>query len=296
MILRGAIQITKRLRRHAVADRDPKCAMAAWVDMILLANDVDRVARLNGKDIPVKRGQLVWSIRSLAREWKRSEEWISKFLKFCQDETMVLVEVVRGSHTLITILNYEVYNPLPTDTDSATEPDGESDTDSATEPERKGEGGIGSRKGEDAPPPGTEIPEDAEVARFCAEFVDLSLGIEGIPNVWWMGWLANKLNDSSRAFPRDWKRSLTLAFKSDFAARHPKAVNFKKNAADSSAGAAESRPASPAQALFLLDRELAEVTGEIAEMDDLNKPVPAALKQRRRDLEKKRAVLTEGHR
>jgi hypothetical protein len=300
MILTGAISISKRLRRHPVYDREPKCAMAAWIDMILLANDEDRVAHLNGKDIPVKRGQLVWSIRSLEREWKRSVEWIEKFLKFCKDETMILVEVVPRSHTLITILNYDAYNPVVsvTDsatepgtesvTDSATEPGTESVTDSATEPAQKGEKGIGRRKGEAPPPLPSTIPEDAEVAAFCADFKDLALGIDGIPNVWWTGWLADKLNNSNRAFPVDWKRSLALAFKGDFAARHPKAMASIKKTGEKNGA----QVASPAMELLLLDRELAEVRAEIAECDDLAKPVPKELKARRRDLEKKRAELT----
>jgi len=69
----------------------------------------------------------------------------------------------------------------------------------------------------------------------------------------------------------------------------------KKHAASASR-TGQGAATSPAQALFLVDRELAEVNESIGELDDLNKPVPRALRERRRDLEKKRANILTGER
>ena len=93
--LEGNITLTKRLQRHPVWMREPPSYGQAWVDLLLLANDRPRIVTINGENIELKRGQLAWSIRRLEREWNRSGEWIDRFLKFCRDETMLLVDTTR---------------------------------------------------------------------------------------------------------------------------------------------------------------------------------------------------------
>ena len=292
MKLRGQICLNKRIRQHAIWEHEPYTYAQAWLDLLLLANDRDRTLFIRGERVEVKRGQLAWSLRKLEDEWKRSEKWIGRFLEFCQDETMITVKSDRRG-TIITILNYDVYNTIEEATDDGTEEGSdagtEEATDDGTEEGQKGEKGIGSRKGEEPPPICSLIPTDSEVQEFCAHFSEPTSGIEGIPEQWWTGWLASRLEDTRRIFPRDWKRALTLAFRSDWAARHPKALGLvKKNGAE---GFQKNAATSPAQALFLLDRELSEVNAEIQSLDELNQPLPAELRQRRRNLETKRAAL-----
>ena len=138
-ILKGQVILVKRLRQHAVWNRDPFNYAQAWVDLLLLANDAPRNVTIKGETISLKRGQLAWSQRSLEREWKRSGEWVKCFLNFCQDESMIRLEANKRK-TVITILNYDVYNPIVTVTEPASEP--------VTEPERKGEAGNGKENGE----------------------------------------------------------------------------------------------------------------------------------------------------
>lgn len=205
--LKGNLTLTKRLRKHSVWLREPPSYGQAWVDLLLLANDRDRSTVLNGEAVDLKRGQLCWSQRALEREWNRSGEWIQRFLKFCRDESMILVDA-NSRRTVITILNYEAYQTV---SEPGTKPDAEPGGETVSEPGRNVETGIGRGNADHQP---VEIPSDAEVKSFCVGFKDLQQGIEGIPEVWWAGWLAARVSMSS--FPRDWKRALMLAHRSDW--------------------------------------------------------------------------------
>ena len=290
--LQGSITLTKRLRRNPVWERVDYGY--CWVDLLLLANDQERETFIQGEKVTLKRGQLAWSLRSLEKEWKKSGEWVSKFLSFCKDHDMITVESNRR-YTIITILNYEAYNPLFT----VTEPDTETGSVTVTEPEQKGEMGIGNRKGEVPRPsrstPFPEIPSDETVQQYCADYRDQARGVTaGIPEVWWRGWLANLLSRRG-AFPNDWKRALTNAFTADFIARHPKALasvrldtagtgtgdsKLKKTGAPFSAGAGQS----PAQVRFKLDRELEDVQARLDAAHETSTEPKASDKRRENEL------------
>jgi hypothetical protein len=208
--LKGNLTLTKRLRRHAVWLREPPSYGQAWVDLLLLANDKPRAVVIHGEAIELKRGQLAWSIRTLEREWNRSAEWIDRFLKFCRDESMILVDSTRR-RTVITILNYEAYQTQPPETEPGTDSETEPGTKPGSEPEQKLETGIGRGNWEG---PAAEIPSDIEVRDYCASYKDLAHGIEGIPPEWWTGWFAARIAHWRYAF--DWKRALVFAHLSDW--------------------------------------------------------------------------------
>ena len=84
----------------------------AWVFLLLLANDKSRTVTLSGRRVEVKRGQLVWSLSGLQRKLGKGRKWFTAFLELCKDEGMMTVET-HAHGAVITILNYEIYNPLP---------------------------------------------------------------------------------------------------------------------------------------------------------------------------------------
>lgn len=291
MTLSGSITITKRMRRHSVWQR-PDYGWA-WVDVLLLANDADRIVMLNGEQVEARRGQMVWSVRGLEKEWQKSAEWIDRFLGFCADHDMLRVEKTKR-FTRITVLNYDAYNPVKPDTQPDSDSDTETGTTSDTEPERKREEGRGIGKGEGHPPE-INVPSNDEVEAFCAAYPgDLARGIPAtIPEHWWAGWLAVQLRDLKR-FPADWKRSLLLAFRADFLARHPKlAVNnggwasgFQKKG-EKTAGRTGVQPdgRSAAQAAFENSRELEEVRERLNACYETNVPPNPADVAREKELE-----------
>ena len=249
----GNITINKRLRDHPVWDRDPACYGRAWVDLIALANDAPRTTFIHGEPVCLNRGQLAWSQRALEKEWQRSGEWVSRFLKFCEEQTMITVETNKR-RTVITIVNYDVYNPSVTVSETDTEPAAEPVSETDTEPAQKGETGIGIGKGEANPQQKhafAEMPSEAEVLSFGLAYPgDLARGIPPqIPEAWTLGWFAFK---SGGNFPKKWRENLVASFRADWVAGLPKARGGlnKKNAAASPSGR------TPAQVRFELSREL----------------------------------------
>lgn len=209
--LEGNITLSKRLAGHKVWKREPMCAGAAWVDLLMLANDKPADIFLHGEAVHLERGQLGWSIFNLAERWRRSREWTTKYLRDLQDDGQIILDASRRK-TVITVCNYEAFQTTEPTSEEATEPT----TVPATAPTQKLETGIG--KGNSDPPP-AEIPSDDVVGEFCACFKDLARGIEGIPETWWSGWLAYCVS-GSRPFPRDWIRALVLAHRSDWLNPH----------------------------------------------------------------------------
>ena len=260
MVLRGNIIISRRLREHAIWQR-PDYGWA-WVDLLMLANNRDGTKHLNGEFVDVKRGQLLWSLRSLEKEWNKSGEWLTGFLKFCKDQNMVKIDSNRR-RTIITVLNYEAYNPSVTETETDTETVSVTETETDTLTEQKGERRKEKEKGERATPPKkpenegfSELPNESEILSFAEGYAgDLARGIPAhFPPRWSSDWLRYKLANPA-TFPKKWREKMLSDFVSDFVSGHPKArgveLGGKKN------GAAGTR--SPAQARFEMSRELEEL-------------------------------------
>ena len=278
--LSGSVKVFKRLRENPVWKRDPACYGRAWVDLLLLA--VDRASApqtffVRGIAVKLERGQVGWSQDKLAEQWDRSREWVTGFLKFLKDEGMIKVRSGNAG-TVISIVNYDSYQTEEPPVEQTPEPEadpaanqtaeppaeqtGEQTAEPEADPAHKGKRVMvkGNGKGESDP---AEVPSDEDVGAFCAGFTDLQRGIFTIPECWWSGWLANQLG-SGRPFPRDWKRVLTLAFKSDFANRHPKAVGSANGGAKKMAATSGGQPGgkggkSLAQTQFELAKELEQV-------------------------------------
>ena len=265
--LEGKICLKKRLRRHPVWER-PDYGYC-WVDLLLLANDRDRETFIKGERVALKRGQLAWSIRSLEEEWGKSAEWIERFLSFCKDQGMLKVEARKNRGTVITVMNYDAYNPPEPD----TKPDSDSGAEPDTKPEWKGEVGTGNGKGERANPPETpanagyaEAPWDAEILGCAQAFPgDLARGIPArIPDTWALDWCRYKVGAGT--LPKKWREKMAAEFVRDWVAGHPKArgAQNKKNGAGSPDGR------TPAQARFELSRELEEVQERLEAAYDSN--------------------------
>ena len=254
--LKGSIRLYKRILDNPLAKRDPICYFGAFVQLILLAVDrksAPQTFYVRGIPVTLERGQVGWSQERLAAIWMRSREWVTSFLKYAQDQGSIIVKT-SATGTVITIVNYDVYQ--------LDDPAAEPTPDQTPNPAHKGKGVMVKGNGKGVSDP-TEVPSDEEVGAFCAGFVDLALGIQGIPEGWWTGWLANQLG-TGRPFPRHWQRMLALAFKSDFANRHPKATGSANGGAKKMAATSGSQPGgkggkSLAQTQFELAKELEQV-------------------------------------
>lgn len=99
---------------------------SAWVELLLKANHHDKQLVFNGKVITIKRGELVTSIRKLALQWNWGRDRVSRFLDRLAKFQMIEKES-DTNRTLITIVNYEVYQG-EMDNESDTHEDTNKDT------------------------------------------------------------------------------------------------------------------------------------------------------------------------
>lgn len=89
----------------------------AWLDLLQAAEIEQRVIILDGRAVPLRRGELLTSKRRLEKRWGWSIGKVTRFMQLLQEQEMATVEV-RGKYTVIALCNYDKYNQPLTDTKS----------------------------------------------------------------------------------------------------------------------------------------------------------------------------------
>ena len=80
----------------------------AWVDLLLMANHKDVKIPFGESIEVIQRGQFITSINKLSEKWGWSFNTVKKFLNLLENDNM-LIRKSDNTKTLITIVNYEVY-------------------------------------------------------------------------------------------------------------------------------------------------------------------------------------------
>ncbi len=107
--------------------------LEAWVFLVGKAKGSPDEKPVGYSNIPLKRGQLFFTIKCLAKNWKWSRGRVRRFLEYLVKEGMI--EVNRGCigadskpytqtdtpYSILTICNYDFYNPLRKQTDTQTD-------------------------------------------------------------------------------------------------------------------------------------------------------------------------------
>lgn len=107
----GWVCVHRSLLDHYLWEDKPFSKGQAWIDLVLLANHEDKKMLFDGQVITIKRGQHLTSIRKLAERWGWGRHKISIFLKLLENDKMANIK--RDTHcTLITLVNYSVYQDL----------------------------------------------------------------------------------------------------------------------------------------------------------------------------------------
>lgn len=215
-IKNGSVFVAKALADHEVWHLDPFSRGQAWMDLLLLANDADRTFLASGRPVQLFRGQLGWSLKSLARRWRWSDEKVAGYMQWLERAGMISRRS-NGVTTIITLNNYETYNPADTEPDAVpvsgadTEPATKTatasaagpDTEPATVTEQKWE--VGSKEEgntHSARAPGG--PPLAEAVAFGAQ------PKVGIPTEAVEHWWNRKVNSLDHGFATvlDWRLDL----------------------------------------------------------------------------------------
>ena len=63
--------------------------MAAWIDLLLLANHKPAVVFIRGIEIHLKPGELFHSWTTLSKRWKWNRKTVGEFLKYLQKRQMI---------------------------------------------------------------------------------------------------------------------------------------------------------------------------------------------------------------
>ena len=83
-----------------------------WVDLLGIASWRDKTLFLRNSRIDLKRGQLVISIRGLARRWKTNNRVASSYIKILETSGMVVCDRSNHSWMIITICNYDKFQKV----------------------------------------------------------------------------------------------------------------------------------------------------------------------------------------
>ena len=81
----------------------------AWIDLVITANHKEGKIAIGDNVFHLQRGELVASVRFLAKRWHWSKSAVSKFLKRLEFGAKVVLKRVHGINH-ITISNYSTYN------------------------------------------------------------------------------------------------------------------------------------------------------------------------------------------
>jgi len=274
--LSGTLTLTRRLSTHDLWLAEPFNRAQAWIDILLLANTERHELRIRGVPVVVERGQLAWSIVSLADRWQWGREKAAGFLRELAAKGMVRVKSDTVS-TLITVTNYNTYQTPHPATNQAADPSADTTPDRATDPtqskEKGGEIGRGERaRAESGTPPNPTAPiasaSNPPTLDDVIEFLDttetrgalLDVGAPFIPEPWAVDWYASMV-ENNRSFNR-WTTTLLLRFRSDFQRRHPKALGDLA-APPNGAGSTAVHLIASQKAREAINRELREVSDQL---------------------------------
>ena len=109
MMHRGYIKLWRRLQDSEIWLKEKFTRGQAWVDLIGLANHKEGYIRVRGIRIKIKRGQVGWSEIRLAARWQWSRKKVRNFLRELQNIERQIEQQKNNVSSVITILNYELY-------------------------------------------------------------------------------------------------------------------------------------------------------------------------------------------
>ena len=109
--MEGWIRIYRQIKDNWIWKNDESFdKRSAWIDLLLSVNHKKKKIPFENDFIEIERGQILTSIKQLADKWKWSRHKVSDFLDQLEQDTMI-VQVRDIRKTLISIVNYDIYQP-----------------------------------------------------------------------------------------------------------------------------------------------------------------------------------------
>ena len=111
----GFIRLSRKFFKHPFWTEDRTRSLAeAWLDLIRSARFEVAPEKLivKMKTVTINRGELRASQRFLSKRWNWSVGKVNRFMNLLEDEGMI-ERRKEHSETIVSIANYDYYNPLP---------------------------------------------------------------------------------------------------------------------------------------------------------------------------------------
>lgn len=108
----GYIKLHRQIQDCWIWDSGKFDKRSAWIDLLMLANHRDKKIMFDSEYIVITRGQFITSIRKLSGRWEWSKSAVTAFLNLLEKDSMIKRDS-NNRRTLITIINYEVYQGIP---------------------------------------------------------------------------------------------------------------------------------------------------------------------------------------
>ena len=157
---KGYLKLSRKYFDHFLWEEKRIFSKAeAWLDLIQTArySEEESTKIIDNKMIKIKRGEVIGSYRFLAKRWNwKSLTKVKNFLEFLEKNAQIRT-AKEQQITMITLCNYNIYNPLK----DSDEPESEQEANSketASEQQRdetviKKEGNKGNKESEEENPP-----------------------------------------------------------------------------------------------------------------------------------------------
>lgn len=110
----GWIAIDRKIKDSCIWSLDPVNKFQAWMDILLRASHKDVTVGFNGRPYHLKRGQFITSVRKLSIEWNWSKNRTTNFLNMLEQEGMIERDSRTLTGTVITVVNYSLYQDIST--------------------------------------------------------------------------------------------------------------------------------------------------------------------------------------
>ena len=108
---RGYIKIYRKITENRLWNIKPFSKIQAFIDLIMMANHIDKTVFFRDQLIEVKRGQLVTSLSKLSIKWGWSRHKTKTCLDLVQKLDSIKYIIKDKRFMIITICNYDIYNP-----------------------------------------------------------------------------------------------------------------------------------------------------------------------------------------
>ena len=106
----------------------------AWIDLVRTARfEIEPETRIlsSGRYITIKRGEIHASIRFLAERWSWGIDKVKRFLDAAISEQAIERRTEQGE-SIITLLNYDIYNPVGDESQTANRTPNQTPIDTPT--------------------------------------------------------------------------------------------------------------------------------------------------------------------